>query len=139
MLRLNYIGCNSTVNPIAAAMRYNVETLSNSQNQSCSGFFLFSFARISEVRHYRLMLQRCQRPLPGAEVELCQSLPQFGVQRYPAVELRRRAARSGVREVGLGEVAHVDCFHFLNLELRMDNRVFGIKKLPISSCATTYR
>lgn len=78
------------------------------------------FSRLSQTLYYRLMLQRRQRPLPGLVMQFFESCLQFGIQFYPTVQLCRGAAGCRFREVGLGEVTHVDgVFHKLkNLEMK---------------------
>nr|DAJ56279.1 MAG TPA: hypothetical protein [Caudoviricetes sp.] len=60
---------------------------------------------------YGFVLHGCQRPLPGLEVQGGEFCFQFGIQFYPSVQLDTGTAGRTSREVGLSEVAHVDCFH----------------------------
>nr|DAW73029.1 MAG TPA: hypothetical protein [Caudoviricetes sp.] len=46
-----------------------------------------SIPRFSQKHHYCLMLQRCQCPLPGYEVQFLQFCGKFGIQYYPSVQL----------------------------------------------------
>ena len=127
---------------VAAALLLFISNLGfgGAVGKTVSGFlfvFLFfcpraSLSRFPQALRYRLMLQRCQCPLSGFVVQLCQPFLQFGVQLYPSVQLCRGAAGCGVWEIGLCQVTHVDCFHvFVSIQCT-------VKKLPAGSWLTTY-
>ena len=78
---------------------------------SIVSIFVKGNSRFPQALRYRLVLQRRQCALSGFVVQLFQPFLQFGVQLYPSVQLCRGAAGCGVREIGLCQVTHVDCFH----------------------------
>lgn len=102
------------------------------------------FSRFPQTFYYRLMLQRRQCLQPGLEAQLFKAFLQFGIQHYPAVQLRAGAAGSRVREVGLCQVTHINGFHLFIYNFTIYNVQFKAaqwqlqKKLPVSSGLATY-